>query len=94
MSISLELLIIAGLILANAFFAAAWLLARREVREKAVSIEDIEHLIHAGTRQGVLDPAEQILRIGPCGWATARSATSCGRELRSTPWTSTPRPTR
>ena len=26
-----------------------------------VSIEDIEHLIHTGTHQGVLDPAEQML---------------------------------
>ncbi|MEI8375141.1 MAG: hemolysin family protein [Planctomycetota bacterium] len=61
MSISLELLIIVGLILANGFFAAAWLLGRRKAREKTVSLEDIEHLIHTGTHQGLLDPAEQVL---------------------------------
>ena len=58
MSISLELLIIAGLILANGLL---WLLGRRKAQEKTVSIEDIEHLIHTGTHQGVLDPAGQVL---------------------------------
>ncbi len=38
-----------------------WLLGCRKVQEKTVSIEDIEHLIHTGTHQGVLDPAEQML---------------------------------
>ncbi len=38
-----------------------WLLGCRETQEKTVSIEDIEHLIHTGTHQGVLDPAEQML---------------------------------
>jgi putative hemolysin len=41
----------------------------RQKRDASVSIEDIEHLIRAGTRQGVLDPAEQrvarkALRLG------------------------------
>ena len=63
MSISLELLIIAGLILAVqlASTLALWLLGRRKGREKTVSIEDIEHLIRTGTHQGLLDPAEQLL---------------------------------
>ncbi len=61
MSISLELLIIVGLILANGFFAAAWLLGCRKAQENTVSIEDIEHLIHTGAHQGLLDPAEQVL---------------------------------
>ncbi len=60
MSISFEFLIIAGLILANTF-VVLWLLGCRETLEKTVSIEDIEHLIHTGTHQGVLDPAEQVL---------------------------------
>ena len=38
-----------------------WLLGCRKAQEKTVSIEDIEHLIHTGTHQGVLDPAEQML---------------------------------
>jgi putative hemolysin len=38
-----------------------WLLGCRNVAEKTVSIEDIEHLIHTGTHQGLLDPAEQVL---------------------------------
>ena len=38
-----------------------WLLGFRKVQEKTVSIEDIEYLIHTGTHQGVLDPAEQVL---------------------------------
>jgi putative hemolysin len=38
-----------------------WLLGFRKVQEKTVSIEDIEHLIHRGTHQGLLDPAEQML---------------------------------
>jgi len=61
MPISLELLIIVGLILANGFFAAAWLSACRKAQEKTISIEDIEHLIHTGTHQGLLDPSEQML---------------------------------
>lgn len=38
-----------------------WLMGVRKAQEKAVSIEDIEHLIRTGTSQGVLDPAEQML---------------------------------
>jgi putative hemolysin len=38
-----------------------WLLGRDKADEKTVSIEDIEHLIHKGTHQGLLDPAEQML---------------------------------
>jgi putative hemolysin len=37
------------------------LLGHGKAQEKAVSIEDIEHLIHTGTHQGLLDPAEQML---------------------------------
>ncbi len=45
------------------------LLGRRRQGEPAVSIEDIEHLIRTGTRQGLLDPEEQMvarraLRLG------------------------------
>jgi len=63
MSVSLELLIIAGLILAVqiASTVALWLLGRRKAREKTVSMEDIERLIHAGAHQGLLDPAAQML---------------------------------
>jgi putative hemolysin len=44
-------------------------LGRRRQEEPAVSIEDIEHLIRTGTRQGLLDPEEQMvarraLRLG------------------------------
>ena len=38
-----------------------WLLRSRRKLETTVSIEDIEHLMRAGTLQGVLDPAEQML---------------------------------
>ncbi len=38
-----------------------WLLGCRKAQEKTVSIEDIEYLIHTGTHQGLLDPAEQVL---------------------------------
>jgi putative hemolysin len=56
-------LIIAGLILAVqiASTVALWLLGRRKAREKTVSMEDIERLIHAGAHQGLLDPAAQML---------------------------------
>ena len=37
-----------------------WLLGCK-FQEQTVSIEDIEHLIHTGAHQGVLDPAEQVL---------------------------------
>jgi putative hemolysin len=37
------------------------LLGHDKAQEKTVSIEDIEHLIHKGTHQGLLDPAEQML---------------------------------
>lgn len=45
------------------------LLGQRRIAEPAVSLEDIEHLIRAGTREGVLEPAEQqmaskALRLG------------------------------
>ncbi len=63
MSVSLELLIIAGLILAVqiASTVVLRLLGRRKVREKTVSMEDIERLIHTGAHQGLLDPAGQML---------------------------------
>ncbi|MGO9115534.1 MAG: hemolysin family protein [Thermoguttaceae bacterium] len=63
MPISPEMLIVAGLILAVqiASTVVLWLLGRRKLREKAVSIEDIEHLIRRGTHQGLFDPAEQLL---------------------------------
>jgi putative hemolysin len=38
-----------------------WLLGCRKVKEKTVSIEDIEYLIHTGAHQGLIDPAEQML---------------------------------
>jgi putative hemolysin len=65
MSIWLELSIIAGLVLA----LVLWLSKSRRAQNKNVSIEDIEHLIHTGTHQGVLDPSEQMvarraLRLG------------------------------
>ena len=41
--------------------AVLCLLGCRKIQERTVSIEDIEHLIHTGTHQGVLDPAEQVL---------------------------------
>ncbi len=46
-----------------------WLFGIRDKPEGRVSIEDIEHLIHTGLHQGVLDPAEQMaagraLRLG------------------------------
>jgi putative hemolysin len=45
------------------------LLGARAARDASVSVEDIEHLIRAGTRQGILEPAEQMvarkaLRLG------------------------------
>ena len=58
MSISVDVLILAGLVLANGIL---WVLVGRKSRKKTVSLEDIEHLIHAGAHQGVLDPAEQVL---------------------------------
>ncbi len=58
MSISLDAVIFGGLIAANALL---WVFICRKPRNKAVSLEDIEHLIHAGAHQGVLDPAEQLL---------------------------------
>ena len=63
MPISFELLIIAGLILAVqvASTTVLWLLGRRKLREKTVSIEDIERLIRTGAHQGLFDPAEQAL---------------------------------
>jgi len=46
-----------------------WLLRQQRTRETSVSVEDIEHMISAGTHEGVLDPAEQMvarraLRLG------------------------------
>src|SRR5208282_2120164 len=38
-----------------------WFLGCRKAQEKTVSIDDIEHLIRAGTHQGLIDPAEQML---------------------------------
>ncbi len=63
MPIPIELLIIAGLIVAVqiASTAVLWRLGHRRGQEKTVSIEDIEHLIRKGTHQGLLDPAEQLL---------------------------------
>ena len=58
MSISLDAVIFGGLIAANALL---WVFICRKPRNKAVSLEDIEHLIHAGAHQGALDPAEQLL---------------------------------
>jgi len=45
------------------------LLGARRARDATVSVEDIEHLIRTGTRQGILEPAEQrvarkALRLG------------------------------
>jgi len=41
--------------------AVLFLLGQRQAPEPSVSLEDIEHLIHTGTSEGVLEPSEQLM---------------------------------
>lgn len=41
-----------------------WLFRAHRVREPSVSVDDIQHLIETGQREGILDPVEKRLALG------------------------------